>query len=799
MDDDAWSTVEKTLRKRRQGIAQAWYQAISPSADHTEGTTEVRACLETLLDQAVEFLMDKTPGSNLAEAIGGALAALDTPQPDTLGRSLETLAVEILGGLPAEQAVGLQPRLAKLQGGIATGHGRAARESILSQQKAIHSELLDTREGVERALRTSEAQFGQLIDLLPVGFLAVAPGSGRILMANRVALTTLRSSDPEEVIGKATFDFVRPEQMDLARAYFARLTPDQPASEFSEDVMELQDGSVRHIEFSSRLLHATDEPIVQIVFRDVSDRKRAEAALRDSEQKFRTLAEVTPAGILITDRNGPFYANPGLEILTGYSLEELRHIDWTELVEGETLSQLRSFLDALDDEHPTLPIEFKIRTKSGESKWVTTSWRPIELCGERVWMNTTFDISPRVEIEEKLRAYAKRLELFGEIDRAGILARSKHEIALATLNSISELIGCDRASITEVDAANHSHAVLAVAPQVQTTIAVGRTFRLEHWKAVMDNLKRGIHYVADLDHVHTRTPLQEEIYREGVRSYLSVPLCSQGKIVGVLNLGSFRPDAFSENAQKTASEVARHVAIVLHNAQLFAELESSHQRLEELSRQVVEVQEAERRFLARELHDEIAQTLTALSISLRLAVPVVENQRADRLVEAQRLTEDLSQRIRQLSLDLRPPMLDDLGLLPTLLWYFDRCNQQLRVQVEFEHQGLEQPLDAEIEIVVYRVVQEALTNIARHAGVRAASVRLWANPTTLSVQVEDRGSGFDVGQTLGRQTGGGLTGMRERVRLVGGQLVLDTHPGAGTCLTALLPLGPTRKTKGDRE
>ena len=112
---------------------------------------------------------------------------------------------------------------------------------------------------------------------------------------------------------------------------------------------------------------------------------------------------------------------------------------------------------------------------------------------------------------------------------------------------------------------------------------------------------------------------------------------------------------------------------------------------------------------------------------------------------------------------------------------------------------MEQPLDAEIEIVVYRIVQEALTNIARHAGVRAASVRLWANPTTLSVQVEDRGSGFDVGQTLGRPTSGGLTGMRERVRLVGGQLVIDTHPGAGTCLTALLPLGPTRKTKGDRE
>ena len=129
------------------------------------------------------------------------------------------------------------------------------------------------------------------------------------------------------------------------------------------------------------------------------------------------------------------------------------------------------------------------------------------------------------------------------------------------------------------------------------------------------------------------------------------------------------------------------MAIVLRNAQLFAELESSHQRLEELSRQLVLVQEAERRFLARELHDEIAQTLTALSISLQLAARTSGAPRAERLAEAQLLGEALSQRIRQLSLDLRPPMLDDLGLLPTLLWYFVRCDQQLRGQVEVEHHG----------------------------------------------------------------------------------------------------------------
>ena len=342
MDDDEWSSVEKTLRKRRQDIAQAWYHAISPTADYTEGTSEVRGRLETLLDQAVEFLMDETLGSNVAEAIGGALAAVDTLQPDTLGRSLETLTIEILGGLSAEQAVRLQPRLAKLLGGMATGHGRAARDSILSQQGALHGELLATREGMERALRTSEAHFRQLIDLLPVGFLAVASESGRILMANRVALTTLRSSNLEDVIGKATFDFVRPEQMDLARAYLARLTPDQPALNFSEDVMELQDGSVRHIEFSSTLLVDTDDPIIQIVFRDISDRKQAEIALRESETLFRTLAETTELAIFMFRGDYNIYVNEAACDITGYTREELLGIPFWQLIRVDYQTLVRA-------------------------------------------------------------------------------------------------------------------------------------------------------------------------------------------------------------------------------------------------------------------------------------------------------------------------------------------------------------------------------------------------------------------------------------------------------------------------
>jgi signal transduction histidine kinase len=289
-----------------------------------------------------------------------------------------------------------------------------------------------------------------------------------------------------------------------------------------------------------------------------------------------------------------------------------------------------------------------------------------------------------------------------------------------------------------------------------------------------------------------RTPFQKELRRLGLRSYLSVPLAAQHKLLGMLTLASQQPDAFTPDVQATALEVAGRVATVLYNAQLFGELESSHYRLAELSRRLVQVQEIERRSIARELHDEVGQTLTALSIHLELASRAGPEEQSQRLVETQRLVEDLTDRVRRMSLDLRPPMLDDLGLLPTLLWYFEQIAQQYRLQVAFEHNGIERRFDADVETAIFRIVQEALTNVARHAQVQTASVRLWASSTTISAQIEDKGQGFVPDLVLSRGNSSGLRGMQERARLLAGNLVIEARPGGGACLTALLPLPGTR-------
>ncbi|MGH8059629.1 MAG: sensor histidine kinase, partial [Candidatus Entotheonellia bacterium] len=152
------------------------------------------------------------------------------------------------------------------------------------------------------------------------------------------------------------------------------------------------------------------------------------------------------------------------------------------------------------------------------------------------------------------------------------------------------------------------------------------------------------------------------------------------------------------------------------------------------------------------------------------------------------LVQDLMARVRELSLDLRPAMLDDLGLLPALWWYLERYTARTQVRVTFKHTGLEGRLPPEVETAAYRLVQEGLTNVARHAEVGEVVVRVWVDTEVVGVQIEDAGRGFDTKRPSSDRHTSGLTGMFERVNLLGGQLWVESNPGVGTRLTAELPL-----------
>lgn len=214
-------------------------------------------------------------------------------------------------------------------------------------------------------------------------------------------------------------------------------------------------------------------------------------------------------------------------------------------------------------------------------------------------------------------------------------------------------------------------------------------------------------------------------------------------------------------------------------------------RLRDLSLRLVEVQESERRAIARELHDEVGQALTGLDLVIEMASRAPAGSAHDHLRTAQGYVRDLTARVRNLSLDLRPSMLDDLGLLPALRWLFERYTEQTRIAVDLRSHDADRRFPAAVETAAYRIIQEALTNVARHAGVATVTVQLWGEPSRLAVQIEDNGAGFDVAAARAARRSTGIEGMCERAELIGGSLTLESAPGQGTIVIVELPLDAT--------
>lgn len=216
------------------------------------------------------------------------------------------------------------------------------------------------------------------------------------------------------------------------------------------------------------------------------------------------------------------------------------------------------------------------------------------------------------------------------------------------------------------------------------------------------------------------------------------------------------------------------------------------QRLQTLSSKLIETQEAERRHLARELHDEIGQALTAVKINLQ-ALPHLSTSRdlSSLLQESIGIVEIALQQVRSLSLDLRPSLLDDLGLVPALRWYVDRQTQRAGIIGEFVAEPIETKLLPNLQTTCFRVVQEALTNVLRHAKAQRVMIKLWQSDTQLHLAIHDDGVGFDVHEARERATCGGslgLLGMEERVLLIGGHINIESIHQHGTKIHVWFPL-----------
>jgi len=288
---------------------------------------------------------------------------------------------------------------------------------------------------------------------------------------------------------------------------------------------------------------------------------------------------------------------------------------------------------------------------------------------------------------------------------------------------------------------------------------------------------------------HPNPALRTILREEGFRVVAGTPLLSRGRALGVLLLGRRAEEPFSPEELELLGAVGGVVGLALENATLYQELSAHRDRLRALSSGIMRAREEEARRIARELHDEAGQLLASVHLALEEVGRDLPPPHRERLPGIRDLLDRIEEELRRLSHELRPTILDDLGLVPALEWLIQGVSTRtgLPIALEGSTEGRLPPL---IETALYRIVQEALTNVTKHARATRVMVRLRREASRIRCVIQDDGIGFDAPTVLARrgERGLGLIGIQERLFPLGGSLEITSSPGRGTALSITIPL-----------
>ena len=667
--------------------------------------------------------------------------------------------------------------------------GRAGPRAPDSFQRAVlefaaqqlSAALRERHIAADTALRQGQERFQLAFEHAAVGMALLTP-EGRFVQVNP-ALCGILGRQESQLLGSDWASVTHPEDVPRVQEAIRQVLSGEKDSVILVKRGTHPSGTVVWVQNSLSMMRDADgrPRHIVVLIEDITDQKRAEEARRLSEARFSRLFRNSPAALALgTLRDGRIIdANDHWLELFGYERDEVIGRDATELQLWAEPGEREGVIEQLARDGIVRGHMTRYRKKSGEVRDALLTFLRTELPGEPEPVNLSMllDVTDRrraeadrvrldsitdaalayLSLDDLLRELVARLRngLRAEVAMLGLVDKEAGEFVLRGVDGVPfELIADVRPPL------DSAFPVRLDAPFIENDLPRPEPGR-EDWYARL---------WAALD-----LPL---------RATIGVPLVVEGKQIGVLSLVATRTP-FTEDDLRLLRVVADRVAPAIERGRLVETVRENHRRLAALSQRLVEVQETEHREIARELHDEVGQLLTGLLFMIEGHGP----GDGDRNEEMKRTVNDLIDRVRDLSMNLRPPMLDDLGLLSALTWQIERFETQTGISVRFHHADLDRRFGPQVEITAFRIVQEALTNVARHSGVRQASVDVWANATSLGVRIEDEGRGFDVAAALAARSSG-LEGMRERSRLVGGHLAIESEPGRGTRVSAELPLDP---------
>jgi signal transduction histidine kinase len=272
--------------------------------------------------------------------------------------------------------------------------------------------------------------------------------------------------------------------------------------------------------------------------------------------------------------------------------------------------------------------------------------------------------------------------------------------------------------------------------------------------------------------------------RSSEASWMGVPLFARGDVAGLFSLSKREAGYFNEEHVRLAEAMSSQASVAVENAILFEQMQASTVRMQSLSRRLVDAQESERRHIARELHDEAGQALASLRFGLRLLEREIDQggSAAGRISELVERTDAVIDGLHRLAVDLRPASLDHLGLEAALRQYAQSAATKFGLEVRFKARGLAgERLPAVVETALYRIVQEAMTNVVRHARATRIDVLVERRDGRVLAMVEDDGVGFEPDRVQ-RGDHFGLLGLKERAEALGGSLTVESRLGAGTTI-----------------
>ena len=535
---------------------------------------------------------------------------------------------------------------------------------------------------------------------------------------------------------------------------------------------------------------------------DVTDRKSVEKALRESEVKLRAIFDSSLQSFTLIDRD---YR---IKMYNQVASERSQRVLGRPIREGDPIE--RYVRDELQDDFfahlrrafngESISDELQVTDTHGDPVWFQAHYSPArDASGQVIGVfNSLTDITDRKRAEQHMDRRIRELTTVHEVSQRLQSLQSLEALASAVIDVLEGSLHYEYCGVFLID--DEDRLIPFALGDWQQRSRLSPAYRASV-EEVHLQLGRGIvGWVAQHgESVRCGNVAQEPRYDPilpDIQSELCVPLLTEESVLGVINVETREPHAYSASDQRVLEIIASQIAVAIQNAQLLQQAEHARDRVTSLSQQLMQAQEAERRAIANELHDEVGQTLTAVKLLLEANEAEATAPEADGPIrQASGLIDDLIDQVRRLSLDLRPAMLDDLGLWPTLKWHVERFQAHTGVDVELSEDGLDgASLPSEVETTAYRIVQEALTNVARHAHADRVQVRLWLDETGLHVDVRDRGVGFPAKQLADERTSTGLTGMRERAELLGGSLEIQSSRGVGTRVSCSLPCGaPSRQ------